>query len=53
MKKIDWKKEIAFPITIPLKMRYVYRPDRTRSFLKNHDFINFKEMDGNEILINL
>lgn len=56
MKNIDYKDpNLQFPINIPIKYYYVYRPlplhRRERRPL--HDFIDFKNMSGNEILINL
>lgn len=34
-------------------MRYVYRPSKSVPKIPLHDFVNFKRMSGNEILLNL
>ncbi|KAL4433386.1 hypothetical protein ABPG74_017490 [Tetrahymena malaccensis] len=47
------KPNLSFPISIPLKLKYVYQPQKHAPHLPTHDFINFKTMTGNEILLNL
>jgi hypothetical protein len=44
---------ITFPINIPIKYRYVYRPTKNPPKIKHHDYIDFTKMTGNEILLNL
>lgn len=44
---------VVFPIVIPLKSKFVYRPKKSKLRLPEHDYINFKVMTGNEILLNL
>ena len=54
MKVPDFKDpEITFPINVTLRTRFVYRVSKTKARLPEHDFINFKSMTGNEILLNL
>ncbi len=49
----DFSKPLLYPINIPIRYRYVYRPTKTLPKLSAHDFLNFKNMTGNEILLNL
>lgn len=44
---------LTFPINIPIKYRYVYRPAKHPPKLPQHDYIDFTKMTGNEILLNL
>lgn len=44
---------MTFPINIPIKFSYVYRPTKNKMITSTHDFINFKRMTGNEILLHL
>lgn len=46
------KKEMTFPITIPIRIRYMYY-FKPRTDIPSHDFLNFKMMKGNEILLYL
>lgn len=46
------KKDITFPINIPIKFRYRFKPTK-RLEIPAHDFLNFKFMTGNEILLYL
>ena len=46
-------KSISFPINIPIKFRYLFKPSKSIAHLKEHDFLNFKEKSGNEILLYL
>ena len=49
----DFSKPLLYPVNIPIRYRYVYRPTRTLPKLSVHDYLNFKNMTGNEILLNL
>ena len=53
MKLPNFRSNISFPYNIPIKYRYVYRPVKSVPKISYHDYINFKSMTGNEILINL
>lgn len=44
---------ITFPINIPIRFRWVYRPSRVLPKVPTHDYIDFTKMKGNEILLNL
>lgn len=44
---------LTFPLSVPLKMRYAYIPQKHAPHTPTHDFINFKAMTGNEVLLNL
>ncbi len=44
---------LKFPIRIPLKFRYIYSPSKLQPAMPVTQFINFKPMTGNEILLNL
>lgn len=41
---------LMFPLNIPMRIRHIYKPSRNYEYLKEHDFLNFKQMTGNEIL---
>lgn len=45
--------ELEFPINIPLRNVYIFRPVKKRPLTLHHDFLNFKMMSGNEILLYL
>ena len=50
----DWRDpNITFPVNIPIKYHWVYRPTKTVERIEPNDFINFSRMSGNEILLNL
>lgn len=55
IKKFDFRKpDITFPINIRMKLRYIYRPAKNITPTPpTTDFINFKRMTGNEILLNM
>lgn len=44
---------LTFPVTIPIRYRFFYKGMKHPPRLPEHDFINFKNMSGNEILLNL
>ncbi|CAD8066368.1 unnamed protein product [Paramecium primaurelia] len=52
-KKYDFKNDdLTFPINIPLKQRYVYRPQRQfNKATPQNDYLNTEVMSGNEILL--
>jgi len=47
------QENMSFPINIPVKFTYIYRPIKNKLKLPAHDFLNFKRMTGNEILLHL
>ncbi|EGR34585.1 hypothetical protein IMG5_006460 [Ichthyophthirius multifiliis] len=47
------KPNLVFPLNIPLKFRYIYRPQKHPINVAFHDYINFKLLSGNEILLYL
>eukprot|EP00331_Platyophrya_macrostoma_P013809 CAMPEP_0176419880 /NCGR_PEP_ID=MMETSP0127-20121128/8299_1 /TAXON_ID=938130 /ORGANISM="Platyophrya macrostoma, Strain WH" /LENGTH=331 /DNA_ID=CAMNT_0017800419 /DNA_START=151 /DNA_END=1146 /DNA_ORIENTATION=- len=54
MKLPDLKdKNLTFPINIPLRISYVFRPAKRLPTIPMHDYLNFKQMTGNEILLYL
>ncbi|CAD8096484.1 unnamed protein product [Paramecium sonneborni] len=54
-KKFDFKNDdLTFPINIPLKQRYAYRPQRQfKKATPQNDYLNTEIMSGNEILLYL
>jgi hypothetical protein len=53
-KKVDFRAEkMEFPIKVPLKMRYMYSPEKELQERPKgvNDLLNFKLMTGNEILL--
>lgn len=53
MKLPDMKqKDMVFPINIPIRVRYRFQYAK-RTEIPAHDFLNFKLMTGNEILLYL
>ena len=46
-------KELVFPINIPLRFSYVFKPAKRLPVIPMHDYLNFKNMSGNEILLYL
>lgn len=45
--------DITFPIKIPLKIKYVFKPIKNKPKISIHDFLSFDNMTGNEILLYL
>ena len=46
------KKDLIFPISIPIRFRYRFKPMK-KAHIPPNDYINFKLMTGNEILLYL
>jgi hypothetical protein len=49
-------KDLVFPINIPLRFNYIRRTKRRTAHLidfKDNNVINFKSMNGNQILLQL
>ncbi len=46
-------KDLVFPINIPLRISYVFKPSKRLPVIPMHDYLNFKTMPGNEILLYL
>ena len=44
--------DITFPIKIPIRYKYVYKPIKSIPKLKNHDFLSFDNMTGNGYIFN-
>lgn len=55
MVPFDWKqKELVFPVSIRLRMKHIYAPKKNvMGPPPVEDYLNFKIMTGNEILLNL
>ena len=54
MKLPDLKdKDLVFPINIPMRISYIFKPAKHLPVIPMHDYLNFKTLSGNEILLYL
>lgn len=46
-------KKLTFPVNIPIRYTYLYKPSKRPPPVPMNDYLNFKSMTGNEILLYL